>query len=177
MRSVFAVTFAFAAITAIACGGKYDGGNPDGGSCSSTESCSTEGATCAFQAMICNKPETMTCTCMQGMWSCPDYGACPVEVCPMDTYPGDSCSTQGLECQSMIMGCNNQPVMCMCDGSQFVCPIPDCPVQTCPPPDQIVPGTSCNVPGNDLCPGSDGAECTCLGTWQCSYPVDAGGTD
>jgi hypothetical protein len=178
MRSLFAVTFAFAAITAIACGGKYDGGNPDGGSCSSTESCSTDGTTCSFQATICNKPETVTCMCSQGMWACPDYGgACPVEACPMDTSPGMPCATNGLQCPAMMMGCDNQPITCTCDGSQFQCPIPDCPVQMCPPPDQIVPNTGCMAPGNDLCPGPNGSECTCMGTWQCSFPVDAGAPD
>ncbi len=134
MRAYVAIAFVFVAIAVLHCGGRVDGANSDGGSCSASvanQACSNEGATCTFDYFTCNQPGTGTCFCAGGYWSCEDawmQQQCPSQ-CPMDTSPGMACSTKGLQCEAMMMGCNNQPVMCTCDGSQFGCPIPDCPVQ------------------------------------------------
>ena len=174
MRTLFSVTFVFTIVAAVHCGGRVDG-DPDGGSCNPTDSCSTEGATCTITtASECQQPSQTTCTCENGMWACPLPADCEI-ACPIDTYPGSSCTQKGLQCEAMVKPqCVDVPIMCTCDGQQFQCPIPDCPTNLCPPSDQVVSGDPCSVPGNELCAGSLGAQCTCTGTWQCEDPVDAG---
>jgi hypothetical protein len=186
MRSFFVTAFAVTVGFAIHCGGRVDG-NPDGGSCNAGDLCSTDGAQCSFETTYCNQPTTETCTCQNGQWACPIMaGNCPIEGCPMDTSPGMSCSTKGLQCESMMKPeCVDTPIMCTCDGQQFECPIPDCPVPVCPPPDQVVEGASCNVPGNEACDDVNHIQCWCMSTWHCGegvdagppLPIDAGGTD
>ena len=103
----------------------------------------------------------------------------------MDTYPGASCSSKGLQCVSMqASNCVDQPIMCTCNGSTFQCAIPDCPPPPmCPPPDSIAPGSGCSLPPNETCAGPNGSQCFCDGIWECSIsiedagPPDAGGTD
>jgi hypothetical protein len=186
MRSLFVAAFTVTLAFAIHCGGRVDG-NPDGGSCNAGDLCSTDGAQCSFQTTVCNQPETETCTCQNGQWACPIMaGNCPIEGCPTDAYPGASCSTKGLQCESMMIPeCADTPIMCTCDGQQFDCPIPDCPSTMCPPPSVVVADQGCTVQSNEMCPDSHGDVCYCMAsTWKCAAqidagppPIDAGGTD
>ena len=188
MKKTLVLPFALLAL-AVACGGSIDV-NPDGGSCpvNPTGSCSNEGQKCDFQANICGSPGTETCTCQSGGWLCPDY-MCPVEVCPTSISPNMPCSTVGMKCEVTASYCGGTgSVPCTCNGSQFQCVLPNCPVQTCPAPTSIVPGGSCDVPAQTQCSASIcgySTLCTCNAyTWWCNADigcdgglVDASGSD
>jgi hypothetical protein len=162
------------AVFAFQCGGQVDEPCPS----APTQSCVQDGKTCTFPTMACGKQTTETCTCKDGMFQCAEPDIC-VDSCALDTYPGASCSTKGLQCQSMQQSsCVDQPIMCTCNGSTFQCDVPDCPPPpppSCPPPDSIVPGDGCALPDNSSCAGPDSSECFCnSGTWLCAYAVDGG---
>ena len=178
LAAIFASAFA---VLAFQCGGQVDEQCPS----APDQSCVQEGKSCTFPTMICGTQTTETCTCKDGVYACPLYEDCPAQTCPIDTYPGSSCSMNGLQCESMMQSeCSTTPIMCTCNGSTFQCPVPDCPpVPSCPPPDSITPGSGCSSP-NSECAGPDNSECFCNGgTWSCAFavdgggPIDAGGTD
>ncbi len=128
-------------ITAVHCGGKTDS-NVDGGSCPSdmSQSC-TNGTQCTFPETLCGIDATETCDCQNGQWACPLYQDCPVQGCPSDVYAGLACSQQGLKCQAMYKPtCIDFAIYCDCDGAEFQCAIPDCPVDAAPPPPPIDAG-------------------------------------
>ena len=170
------------AVFVFQCGGQVDEQCPS----APTDSCVQEGKACTFPTTLCGKPSTETCTCKGGSFQCAEPGVCVVETCSIDTHPGSSCTTKGLQCLSTQQSdCNDEPITCTCNGTTFECAIPDCPpTPICPPADQITPGDDCSLPSNEPCAGPDASECFCnSGTWQCAYaadaggPVDAGGTD
>jgi len=116
-------------------------------------SCSEEGARCDYgQECCCGQCYTaFTCTCSGGSLGCMYTDACLIPSCPGDagvsndagseacpaTEPiGESCSTDGLQCnygQECCCGQCYNAIECTCQGTSFACMYTDaCLIPGCP---------------------------------------------
>jgi hypothetical protein len=149
---------------------------PDPQSVQPGASCSAAGSTCPSDiAFACaggpgggggGPGGPIQCTCTDGSWFCPEP-ECPVGCPdPSEVVPGGSCGLpSSLSCASNtpIVTCDGTPVgnlQCQCFSGQWECPEPgpDCQPDggpgTCPPPQQVQDGVTCNAAPGETCPGN-----------------------
>jgi hypothetical protein len=183
------------AATAVAlfahCGGAVEAAPPCPGQLPST---CTAGDVCASETSNnCGQAVSVDCHCGGDKWTCDQPPSCKEECPNTGASQGQSCSTKGATCASNEPqpGCFGGPPSgdsCFCDGTQWQCPIIDCPPpppppNSCPAPSQVVQGHACAV-GGRTCPSTEmyydcngdpigTIDCTCYaldayaGHWEC----------
>jgi hypothetical protein len=177
--SIVIASVAIATVSAIDCGGKVENGECPVDlalGCTSGDQCSTT------TTVACGSPMTLTCSCVNGVWACPniDPGSCSTCVGVSDGsacgHKGDTCTIQESKCKDA------RTITCTCDGQRFSCP-PSPLCQTCPPSSAVTNGAACSMNGTTTCTGvtsykncdgtteSTSTTCRCMnGSFVCAEP-------